>query len=413
MKREPEKALVRSWATCFAMVFLLGMGVVAWADPGSGSHRVSVECDRGETITSALARNAESLEIEFTGTCHESFEIQRDRVTLRGGNADATIVGEVRVVNSQHVQLENFTVRNSPRIGVDVVDNSRVKLDGITVRESGETGMRLTDSWVEVHDVSSLNNAASGITTLRCTSGTFSGRVRAHGNVVGIVVGTGAGFNAVDRREFTEFDIDTSGNGIGIIIQTGASLFVRDGVWRSNNNTAAGFVLAGNGSFAELETTLEARNNGFAGGFVRDSSVWQTGSGSGVKRTFANNGVYGLRVESESTLDFDGALLTVSGNGVAGVSVDNSAVLLQGATVQGHPQGDLALGFGSKASFVGQNQFGTIQCDSTVLLRGGPACSSLSATATTPVEGPDVRAARETFEAILRTALEAAGPSRR
>ncbi len=74
-------------STYIVPVFLcLVPAVSSYAD--AQSEIVRVDCGKGQSINRALAAKAEELTIEIRGLCHESVIVSRDRVTLRGSDAD-------------------------------------------------------------------------------------------------------------------------------------------------------------------------------------------------------------------------------------------------------------------------------------------------------------------------------------
>lgn len=353
----------------------------AWAADSSGVEAlpeeihlqpVFVNCDAGRTIGRVLERRVlrHHLEIVINGTCVEDVLIDRDDVTLRGNeNGDPVLVGGIRIENASRVIVEGFTVRDNVNLesGIEAVAGSSVIIRDMVVENSANRGIRIRDSVAEIRDVFVSGSGTVGI-LVRGSRLSLEGRVESvNANEGGIILTDNT--SAFSK----EGELITSGNLFGFVVQTSASFEGVFGSLTTQDNEVAGLLVATQGVFV-YGITLQSTGNGFAGVWVDESSSLSpfanlTGLAS---TTIAGNGVVGAFVERGSTLEFAG-VTTVTGNPI-GVFVDDSILRSAAADVTGNFSSDISLNFGSRASFNGDNVVGVLQCDGTILTRGEIAC---------------------------------------
>jgi Right handed beta helix region len=124
-----------------ALVLSLGLAGVAsvWAD--DGPKVVAVRCDKGKTISDALAEHQGPVTIEVAGVCDEHVVIDRDDVSLVAGAAGAGIHGPDASRHTVLVTGHRFTLDGLALTGgrnaLVVSGSSRVQVRNCSVRAGG------------------------------------------------------------------------------------------------------------------------------------------------------------------------------------------------------------------------------------------------------------------------------------
>ena len=319
---------------------------------------VTVDCDAGETLADALQTRAESLTIEFTGTCAEELVITRDRVTLRGLDASATVTDDPTtsgpdptfLLQGADVVFQGFTIDGSANRGIRVQRSSGVRIEEMVLRNNGSTGLTVEES-SSAHIVDSTfnSNGFAGVAAWGNSNVTLTGRLEASGNrIVGVLLSVGSVFMSRNA----------------------------DVIVASSQSFGVGTQQGGTGLFP----LIQAQNSPFpvvSFGGSHFGSVEITGAVVGVFVT--NNG------------SFDGATnISASRNGIQ--LIDNSNAFLRGGTLSAPTgldsfnsvteannttfDGDVELGFNAQAFFRASSTTGNVLCDPTALAGGSLSCSS-------------------------------------
>lgn len=354
--------------------------------PFPASLTVAVDCDAGDTVAEALARRADELRVEVTGTCVEDVEIRRDRTTLVGVAPGAEIVGSpspaipfgggVTVLGASRVTLADLTIRLGRR-GVAILDGGAARLERLTVRDQDRDGVLLqggSQAWIE--DCALLDNAFYGLAVWDGSSVMlgFDGTTVASGNgQVGVLVSNGS-----DVTGFATTRLEADDNQYGVFAQLNGSVQAV-GLSAARNDFGAVAMLGG-----VIGTALEVRDSAIIG--VLATNGGQVDVGGSIE----GSGVFGIRANHDATVALRGAAL--SGNSV-GMLLDGTEALFVDSTVSD----PVELVFGTRVDFRGGNSFtGGVSCDATVLVRGDVAC-------------PPAPASLETAGVGKRSALREAG----
>lgn len=370
------------------------------ASAGVAPRAVAVDCTKGETLSGALqkGKNAEALEIAFSGTCEEVVTIRRDLVTLRGADPTARLIGGIEVFGSSAVVFRDFNIRggeNHPHTGdfagINALEGSAVQVENVRIEDIRARGIQAVASAVSLRNVTILR-ALGGALTFRSSGVQMAGTIIANESPFGMsLVNSGAVAKGAD--------LTFNGNLFGLIVQINSGFEVIVGHLTANDNTIVGILVAGQGIFA-VGSITEVRNNRGPGIIVDELSSYTPlltplpGSpGGGPSLTVTGNAGAGISVERGST--FEVIQNTIVTGNQAGITVDNSTLRLAGASVHGNTSSDLNLAFDAKGDFGAGNSIATpIVCDSSVLTRGSFACgasaSAFLSKASTTVVRPGV-----------------------
>ncbi|MFN7964004.1 MAG: hypothetical protein U0002_22265 [Thermoanaerobaculia bacterium] len=341
------------------------------------SRLVRLNCDRGDSITRALARTRDipEVEIQFRGTCRERVVITRDSLTLRGQNESAVLVGLIDVIRSSRVTLSGFIIRHgdgSPRDagqgGVAATDGTDITLDNLRLEGiNNARGILLASSTAKINNVTTINVAGGGF-VFRGSSVFMSGEIRASGSPFGMSLVNSQGFIKKGTLDFHD-------NLYGLIVQIGSGLEHVEGGLTVNNN-AIGLLVAGKAVLAH-GCPIHAEGNSSIGIWVNELSDLThliRDPPLPVSITSINNAGTGFLVEDGSIVDLVNPT-TITGNDL-GLVADNAQLIVTGCTAEGNETADMQLMFDSKATFLGElTSIATpIQCDNTVLTRGAHSC---------------------------------------
>ena len=332
----------------------------------SAHHTVLVDCDRGKTLERALRRKADHLTIELSGTCTEDITIARDGVTLRGADADATLVGGIRVDSSNRVEISGFTVRDSHVFEscIEAVNGSGVKISDMEIEGCAQRGIRIRDSSGEVRDTT-VRNTGDVAFLARGSALTLEGDITAiDSGLVGISITDGSSCFSKSGN------LVAHGGSWGVVVQLASSFSLPEGTLDVSNNGAAGVLVASNGSFV-YGNQVVSNNNAFAGIWVDESSTFSSFRGFTPELTISGN-FFGAYAERSANLELSGNI-SITGNSYGLVS-DESVLRVTGANVTGNFVLDGLLRYGTRANFTAGNTVGVLQCDADVVIRGDVAC---------------------------------------
>ncbi len=354
---------------------------------------MSVRCARGETLSRALdrGRNAEVLEISFTGSCEEVVNIRRDLVTIRGADATARLIGGIQLFGASGVILRDFNIRggeNHPHTGdfagVNALQGSAVQVENVRIEDIRARGIQSIDSVVSLRDVTILR-AVGGALTFRSSGVDMGGTIVANESPFGMtLVNSGAVAKGAD--------LTFNGNLFGLIVQINSGFEHISGHLTVNGNALIGILVAGQGIFA-VGSNAEVRNNRGPGIQVDELSSYTPligAPGGGPSLIVTGNAGVGITVERGSTFEVIRETL-VTGN-QAGVTVDNSTLRLAGASIHDNTSADVMLTFAAKGEFGAGNSIATpIVCDSSVLTRGSLGCGASASASSTKASGAPAR----------------------
>ncbi len=338
---------------------------------------VRVNCNRGETITHALAEGREwrPLAVQFSGTCHENPVINRDDVDLSGTGSAPLLIGLIDVRGSSRVAIHDFNIQGDPSApfdldhgGVNVVQGSSATVTNIHVSTIKARGFQVDHSAAVLNNLT-VDGGMAGAFVFRASQIFFQGSLVSTNSLFGMSLvytwSTAKGVN------FT-FDHDV----FALLVQAGSTFEHIEGKLVVNNSTALGIGVFGQGVIA-YGSFIEAHNNQNIALEVDELSSFSPligAPGGGPSVTITDNPAVGISVERGSTFELATAA-TIERNNV-GLQVDGGSYLrMANATISGNPAADVKLSFGSKAEFNGGNAVATpVQCDSTVLTRGTFGC---------------------------------------
>ena len=358
---------------------------------GGGANPHTVDC-ASATIADAMAQAQPGDTILISGTCTETVVVDKDGITL-DGQGSAVIDGsggEVAVINvtgHQNVVIRGLTVRND---------------------ESGVLANRGAAVWLE--DVTARDNNEEGIAIRANSIATFAGTLIANENDrIGIEVGQQSHMASGGA---TLLQANMNGSG-GIAIHRGGQMVLSnvsrieananyEGIWifynsllavnlfggeasrvEVANNQNQGIWMAGN-TYSALEgAVLSVTGNGGNGLSVNTNSVVDAFAGytfgdvevPNSTAVFNDNGGAGVSVTANSRVGFGGGV-TVRNNEDGGISAWNGAdVDLSNATVTGNTgSADIEASLGSRLGWDGDTTIGTVDCDDSTLTYNDAAC---------------------------------------
>jgi hypothetical protein len=358
---------------------------------------VSVDCDSGhknDTITRALTKHpGKPLRIEFEGVCHEGVVLERDNVTIVGVTPGAAIVGPpdgyrvdgLKVLNSRNIVLQDFEVTSEASTGIRIQLSSPVTIERL-VAFGSRTGGSIERSHVDVRDCEFRDNANFGLSiwqdSMVLVGGAFLNTLE---NSVGLVVSE----STVDlMRDVGQFDhtVRSENNRNGVSVQKNAEVKLLNVV--ASDNDEGGITVTGGGRLWPARTTQVMNNGGFG--------VWLSGQASmSFVGEVSNNAGIGVWAGAQSDLTMNWSHVQGNGQGVlvdeeahiaiwestvAGstsgpeIQLHGGSALFNGIVTDGDGNVDVALEFGSKATFGGASQVTNVSCDGTVLVEGDVAC---------------------------------------
>jgi len=369
--------------------------------PVSQAQKNVIDCNL-EPLAEALGRIKDRQTVQFTGVCSGPVAIRVDGLTLTGvGTAAIDGAGQdaITVTGASNVVLSGFEVLHGLN-GIVGNNGAHITLRNVTSRNNARSGITLqAGSSASLDDVAVNNNNLHGLDVGNGSAVTVTGDLTASTNrVFGINV-NGSSIT------FAEATVVATANALGIQIATSANAFINDAATTINvtNNLATGLTVVSGGHLVSFGGTINASGNPSAGVSVNSkagldldaaSTLTSTGNGVGVliqqgsvmtvfntpqfsgapgfSTVNANqNSSAGIRVLTSSTLTLSNQARIVStqNTGLGFVADNGAAVTLVNSTITGSSTRDIQLSFGTRADFRTLT-FGTATCDATVLVRG-------------------------------------------
>ncbi len=382
---------------------------------------IAVNCDANESLGGAVATAAPGDTISVSGICREFVLITTNDLTLVGDDTGSkaiisgegvfppgnplTVDGAVRVVirgfitengifgisarNNASVSMANVESRNNI-FGVHIATNSHAKLSNIDIANSQAIGLEIENGGVvEISDT--LNVSGSNVFGLEAVTGSSlkvheNAVVNSFGNLLGGQISVGASL-FVDRGAAINV---TDNATIGLSINTGASAILFNSELNAMNNGRDGLDVVSAASLdVDGDSIVTSNDNGREGISIDNSIVNLFGFFSQeeeLPKIVANGNVQnGVLVENTSKLDIGrNSSIEAFGNGAAGVMLDDgsSAVLQSSELVDNNGKlrerdprsADVVATFGSRVTFLQNNNVGLALCDRTSLSRGDVRC---------------------------------------
>lgn len=376
---------------------------------------LTVDCSRGQSLQSALKLATPGSTILVKGTCTGPFAITTDGLQLNGLPPASILNGggkdAITISGAQGVTLTGLTVTGGGN-GVVVENAAQATLANDDVTQNAITGIvSQFNSSVTVSGGSTSQNGLHGIDVEASSSLSVTGTYSSSGNaVLGIFV------NNASSITLTTATLSVSGNTLGVQVGTNASGFL-DGLSTLNasNNATIGLTMVSGGHMADFGGTIIANGNGINGITLDGKAGLDLDAASQVEAS--NNASDGVHLEQLSQMtifnnpQFSGnsgatmltvqgnqgdgineltnseilvdnfAALQVSGNAMAGISLDDGSSLSFGQTISvsgvhstvtgNHP--DLSLSFASRITTIANDTITTVICDGTSLARGPAA----------------------------------------
>jgi len=259
----------------------------------------SIDCSRDSLAdaVSGLKDKDKDLTIQFTGVCVGPVVVHTDGLTLKGvGTAviDGGHQDALTVAGAGRVSLLDFEVRNGAN-GIVAANGAHVTLNSVSSHDNLVFGLTLqTGSSATLTDVTLNNNGVHGLDIETGSSATATGSLTASSNGV-----FGINVNA-SSLTISHGTVTANGNTLGIQIATNGNAFIGDttsSVTASDNHTV---------------------------GLTGVSGAHMVSFGGAI--TVSGNPIAGVSLNSKAGLDLDAAaVLTSAGNG--------DGVLMQEASV--------------------------------------------------------------------------------
>lgn len=311
---------------------IIGSGMLA-SQAGAVERRV--DCDKGQTITKALASaegTAETLAIFVTGTCEEFVAIGRDRVRIESEDG-ATLIGQISIFGPSNVTLRNLTI-TGPGNGLRAF-GARMRVFDVHLLQNDDNGILADDGTViRFRDGQIADNNGDFGVLLNNSDAQISNSIISGHRQDGVAVTKNSSLTIADSTVF--------GNAVGINVSRSSSLELIG--TEVSGNHVFGVLLANNSSGTLVNSTIT--NNARQGlelGFNSSADVldgWITGNGeNGIYLSFHSMvGVFGTHV---------------TGNGEHGVALvnDSGALFAAETFIPANNSGWAVVCIGEESSF--------------------------------------------------------------
>lgn len=382
--------------------------------PASGQFRptLNINCTTHPNALAVAAANALSNTLmNISGTCAGPIYVSASGVVL-SANGPATINGNgqdaVTINGAQRVTLSGLTITGGGN-GVVAETGAQVTLANTTVSANKISGVvALGNSSISTIGGSSQGNAVHGMDIEATSALVVTGRYTVSGNgVFGINVNNGSSIT------LTGGFLTVTQNTLGIQLGTNASGFL-DGqsTLLSNQNLSDGITIVSGSHVVDFGGTIQTISNQIHGISLNSKAGLDLDAGSQV--TSSSNAGDGVHLEQESEItifnnpNFSGnpttTLLTIEENQKNGISLLTGSKLLDDnfAAIQDDENGgagiladdgssisfgqtipvtgvhtaiqannpDTLLTFGSRLTFISNDNLGTLHCDATSVIRG-------------------------------------------
>jgi parallel beta-helix repeat protein len=339
-----------------AILVISFLGFIAPGLEAAQKPTVKVDCSKGESVQSALDSLTGVATIDVTGTCHEYLTIEKDDVSIQGGeylpppNPGGTImvvlsarrvsITGVTVTGGYHgitvyqggsLTLDNSTISEATSHGVVVyIGSSLIVHNNCEIRDNGQVGVFVSDNSSLALTYSKItNNRNAGVLVQRSSSARIGVDTLGIPGPNEITNNGGAGVN-VTRSSHALIDGNTitgnSGHGVNI---EGASATVTNNAIENNRK---GVIVHNSGSARIGITEGDQRGpNTIANNFYEGIEISNSAAAYMLANTIQSNGLTNYR-PGVAVSRASGRLIgenTIQGNGGHGVAV-NLGALFQG-----------------------------------------------------------------------------------
>lgn len=371
----------------------------------------NVNCNTGQSLSKAVNRAKADDSIVVTGECDESIVIQENGISIIGNGASIRVDNinndnsAVTISGAQRVSITGLDIFGG-HFGIFGNNGATFQLQDVAVAETQINGIQLSDaSHADFHDVAVAQTGGNGVNLANGASISVTGSFS--------IQNAGSfGLNAQSVSSVLTHDanITISGSrGMGVHIVTGSNLFINNTQLLANFNVLRGISINSGSGFFAFNSDISANNTialdglAFANAVIdidRSSIVSANGNGrdgivveastftsfifppfGGPTLSANNNRRHGVRAVLGSKIELkEGTTLTVTGNGAAGMLIDDgSTANLRNSTVENNDANaegwaDIELSFASRLDTVSGNTIGTLSCDATVASRGQVVC---------------------------------------
>ena len=327
------------------------------------AETLTVRCNRGETLSAAVAQAAPGDTIRLTGRCKETVVITTDDLTLTstsgaiidGQGADQAVL---TIDGARRITLQGLTVQHGLR-GVHARQGASVSLTGVTATKNTGQGLRIDDNTTaRLTDCTAVHNGASGILVRDSSSAHFQGTITSQDNG-----GNGIGVFGAASVDFLGTTISSQNNGgTGISVVSSSSAFFDGATVTTNKNTYQGINIsdASNVYFANT-TQVEAKGNQSDGLQLAAASNMTVQAESTFSAT--DNGGRGLAVLDAANLYVYNSTIEARASFWEGIEVAASSVQVQDSTVStsGNGANGLAVILGSRLLMSGVSKVHTAE----------------------------------------------------
>ena len=340
---------------------------------------VTVDCNRGQTITNALRQGdgSKPLVINVRGTCNEHVSITRDDVTLRGQPAtEPTVNGpdparDTIVISKDSVNIEDLTVTGGFN-GIRLQGPFFAGVRRVMVRNTANNGILIRAGDMEFVNNTVENAGGSGLVLGRGGSARivdshfrysqFAGIFAQNNSTVTVNGGTvsdneGHGIQVDYGSDGTISNVEIFNNATGILVSTSHGNV--GGGNKVHHNREHGVLAQAGAVLGVIGSTIEHNAETGVMGYLGTTVVM----GGNV---ITDNGVSGVFCLNDCTLQISGERITR--NGQTGVSVQrrSTLIVLEPETdATGNFGVDLWCGDKESSVDLGANFTGTVSPDCT------------------------------------------------
>jgi hypothetical protein len=399
----------RPFAAYAVSLLILGVCTQAFAQ---FRPTLNVNCTRGDSLATAVAIAFPNTLINIKGMCTAPIAITTNGLQLNAiGAASINGAGKdaVTITGAERVTLSGLTVTGGAN-GIVAQNGAQVILQNDTVSANSLSGIvALANSSVTVNNGSSQTNTVHGLdieaTSALVVTGTYS--ITGNG-VFGINVNNGSSLT------LTAATLHVTQNTLGIQLGTNASGFL-DGqsALFASENLSDGLTIVSGSHMVDFGGTIQTISNRIHGISLNSKAGLDLDAGSqvtsdfnlgdgvhleqGSELTIFNNPNFSgnprattLTVQANQTnginvltgsevLDDNYAVIIAQQNSMAGIAIDNGSSVTFGQTIPvtsglssfiatNNP--DIRVTFGSRLTYLSNDNFIVLTCDATALLRG-------------------------------------------
>jgi hypothetical protein len=307
--------------------------------------RVTVDCNRGQTIARALTRGDEDLPllVVIRGTCNEHVLIDRSDVTLRG---DAGFGGAINgpdpvldtiTVSANRVAIEGLTVSGGQN-GIRALGAGALTISGSTVRSTARSGIVVIASSGAVVDQSTVElNGRDGLAA-EGSSVTVINSIVSRNSRFGVFIGTGAAARiGVDNSNLAAASTISQNGASGVSIIIGGAAVIANSQITLNGTDPT--TTSGRTGISITQATAELIGNNT----VADNA----GQGIFMRSATANLGNPALGFSTVNAITGNGTALPGSGGILA---VLGSALQIRDAVISNNRGAGLGLNLRSHAT---------------------------------------------------------------